>query len=363
MPLAGAALRLPCQTAHIRCTAGEIWITSLLCRRPRGRPRPPRGRDGALQLGRPVRACTDVARVASLGQRDAERPVTEHGLEAGRVFRAGVVGVERQVHAPVLLQPGGYAPRRTAERAHRRQTSTDHREPVERAFDHHDGNTAVGALGEDTAGLLGATMLNLLSLLIGQQVLLPAEERTPVTVLIDESSTLAGVDYQTMLSELPKYGGAFVMVTQSLAKLDAIDPTLVQTILSNIDGLTAFQCSAEDAARLAPQLGEDVSVEDLIALDDFTACVRWWDGRTLPAPFTFRVNPPPPHNQTRQRDLAARSALEFGRDRAEVAAAILRVLDDLMSRRERPPAAASELRTPADPGTELAALQPPWSVP
>src|SRR5690606_4847093 len=93
-------------------------------------------------------------------------------------------------------------------------------------------NTAVGALGEGAASLVGATLINLLALLIEEQVALPAARRRQVIGLIDESSTLGAVDYGRMLSELGKYGASFVLVTQSLSKLDAIDRNLAPTIFA-----------------------------------------------------------------------------------------------------------------------------------
>ena len=155
-------------------------------------------------------------------------------------------------------------------------------------------NTAVGALGEGAASLVGATMLNLLGLLMEEQVALPAAERRRVVQLVDESSTLGAVDYPRMLSELGKYGASFVLVTQSLAKLDAIDLNLVPTILANSDGLTAFQVSAEDARRLLPELGGGLEIEDLVSLDDFACYARWWDGVGRPRVLSFRVDRPPP---------------------------------------------------------------------
>jgi hypothetical protein len=109
-----------------------------------------------------------------------------------------------------------------------------------------------------------------------------------------------------------------VLVTQSLAKLDAIDRALRPTIFSNIDGLTVFQVSAEDARYLAPELGGDLEVADLIDQDDFECYARWWaDGRRLPA-FSVRLDPPPPLDPERVAAIAERSAQRFGRPREEV---------------------------------------------
>ena len=188
-------------------------------------------------------------------------------------------------------------------------------------------NTAAGSLGEGASALVGATLLNLIGLMVEEQVELPPEQRRRIVVLVDESSTLGAVDYSRMLSELVKYGASFVLVTQGLAKLDAVDRSLVPTIFSNIDGLTVFQVSADDARRLTPELGSDLEVEDLTGLDDFECYARWWDGAARPAAFSFRVDPPPVAANERMEAIAERSALRFGSPRATVEAEVALTLE------------------------------------
>ena len=215
-------------------------------------------------------------------------------------------------------------------------------------------DTAAGALGEGASALVGATWLNLLGLMVEEQAMLPAGERRRVVVLVDESSTLAAVDYRRMLSGLVKYGASFVLVTQGLALLDAVDRQLAPSILSNIDGLTVFQVSAEDGRRLAPELGGSLDVEDLTGLDDFECYARWWDGRTRPRAFSFRVDPPPRGQPSSRARLAERSARRFGRAREEVAAEVARALEAPGRAARRPPSRASaavpEGADPSGPG-------------
>ncbi|MDI6857187.1 MAG: TraM recognition domain-containing protein [Dehalococcoidia bacterium] len=190
-------------------------------------------------------------------------------------------------------------------------------------------NSAVGLLGEGGAALVGATVLNLLGLVVEEQVALPPAQRSRLVALVDESSTLGAADYPRMLSELGKYGASFVLVTQSLSKLDAIDESLRPTVFSNIDGLTVFQVSAQDARYLAPELGGGLEVDDLTGLDDFECYARWWaDGRRLPT-FSLRLDPPPPLDRARLLVTATRSAERFGRLREEVA----KEIDDALVRR------------------------------
>ena len=51
---------------------------------------------------------------------------------------------------------------------------------------------------------------------------------------MDEMQTMPGVDYESMLSELGKFGASFILATQSLAKLDDLSPTMRDTILANV---------------------------------------------------------------------------------------------------------------------------------
>jgi len=179
-------------------------------------------------------------------------------------------------------------------------------------------NSAVGSLGEGGAALLGATVLNLLGLVVEEQVAVPPNRRARLVVLVDESSTLGAADYPRMLSELGKYGASFVLVTQSLAKLDAIDRQLRPTILANIDALTVFQVSADDARVLTPELGPELAPEDLTDLDDYQCYARWWEGGQRLPVFAFRVDPPPPLDARRVQAIAGWSAARYGRSRANV---------------------------------------------
>lgn len=205
-------------------------------------------------------------------------------------------------------------------------------------------NSAVGVLGEGPAALLGATILNLLAALVEQQVNLPPSQRTRVVALVDESTTMGAADYPRMLSELGKYGASFVLVTQSLSKLDAIDDALRPTIFANIDGLTAFQCSAQDGRYLTAELGGDIDIPDLVSLDDYECYARWSaDGHKLPA-FSLRLDPPHSPNVAKATLIARRSAQRFGRPRDEVAEEITEILQ----RREPPkPQPAEKKPTPA----------------
>ena len=71
-----------------------------------------------------------------------------------------------------------------------------------------------------------------------------------VLVAIDELQALPAVDYARLVGELRKYGGGFLLATQTLTGLDRLDPTLRPLLLGNCEALLAFRVAAEEAALL-----------------------------------------------------------------------------------------------------------------
>ena len=181
---------------------------------------------------------------------------------------------------------------------------------------------AKGTVGEDTAALVGATLLNLVALAISEQATLEQRERRPVTLLVDEFHSMPGTDYEAILAELAKYGANLVLATQSLAKLAALDReqhrALRSTVFANLDGLYAFHVSAEDAQYLVKELGEGVDEQDLVALGEHQCYARLSSGGERLPVFSVRLDPPPVGDPTLAERLADASAALYGRDAAAV---------------------------------------------
>jgi len=197
-------------------------------------------------------------------------------------------------------------------------------------------NVPVGDLGEGSAMLIGASLLNLVAGLIEEQVRVPREERQRVVALVDESATLGAADFGRMLSELAKYGLSLVLVTQSLERLKQYDERLAPMVFANIDGLTVFTVSAQDARYLQEELGHGVKVEDLVSLPDHEAYARWWsEGETMPT-FRFRLLPPPLPDEGRAEEVRRRSAERYGRPRQEVEAKVRELMAARMPAGEGP---------------------------
>ena len=154
-------------------------------------------------------------------------------------------------------------------------------------------STSQGTVGRDVAALVGASLLNLVDAVIREQGSLRLDQRRGALVIVDEMQTMPGVDYESMLSELGKFGASFVLATQSLAKLDDLSRTMRDTLLANVGCLAVFQVAGSDARHLVWELGKDrVTEEDIVSLPVHHCYVRATVGTERMDAFSMEVRKP-----------------------------------------------------------------------
>ena len=154
-------------------------------------------------------------------------------------------------------------------------------------------STAQGTAGRDVAALVGASLLNLVDAVIREQGGLPFEQRRGALVVVDEMQSMPGVDYESMLSELGKFGASFVLATQSLAKLDDLSRTMRDTLLANVGCLAVFQVAGSDARQLVWELGKErVTEDDITSLPVHQCYVRATVGKERMDAFSMMVRKP-----------------------------------------------------------------------
>ena len=179
----------------------------------------------------------------------------------------------------------------------------------------HDGgillvSTSQGTVGRDVAALVGASLLNLVDAVIREQGSVSLSQRRGALVVVDEMQTMPGVDYESMLSELGKFGASFILATQSLAKLDDLSRTMRDTLLANVGCLCVFQVAGSDARQLVWELGKDrVTEDDITSLPVHNCYVRATVGIDRMPAFSMMVRKPEPGGAaTADRIRAATSA-------------------------------------------------------
>ena len=192
-------------------------------------------------------------------------------------------------------------------------------------------STSQGVVGRDVAALVGASLLNLVDSVIREQGGLPPDQRRGALVVVDEMQSMPGVDYESMLSELGKFGASFILATQSLAKLEDLSRTMRDTILANVGCLAVFQVSGSDARHLVWELGKDrVSEDDITSLPVHHCYVRATVGTERMPAFSMMVRKPEPGDaHVAARIRAAASAYTISARQADyVQAEGRRMVDD-----------------------------------
>ena len=199
-------------------------------------------------------------------------------------------------------------------------------------------STAQGEAGRDVAALVGASLLNLVDAVIREQGSLPFEKRRGALVVVDEMQSMPGVDYESMLSELGKFGASFVLATQSLAKLDDLSRTMRDTLLANVGCLAVFQVAGNDARQLVWELGKErVAEDDITSLPVHQCYVRATVGTDRMDAFSMRVAKPEPGDpETAERIWGqAESYLTPARDLAEKDAGLQALVDKYRGQLDR----------------------------
>ena len=154
-------------------------------------------------------------------------------------------------------------------------------------------STAQGAVGRDVSALVGASLLNLVDSVIREQESVSLGQRRGALVVVDEMQSMPGVDYESMLSELGKFGASFVLATQSLAKLDDLSRTMRDTLLANVGCLAVFQVAGSDARQLVWELGKErVTEDDIFSLPVHHCYVRATVGIERMPAFSMMVRKP-----------------------------------------------------------------------
>jgi hypothetical protein len=174
---------------------------------------------------------------------------------------------------------------------------------------------ASGEIGADMAALFGSVFVGFFQAALQEQARLRTEERHRFLVLIDEFQVLAGINYQSMLAELRKYGGSFALATQSLAYLDRFERTLRATVLANTEHLFAFAMADEDA-RLLHLPG--IEPDDMTQLPSYTCYARIsLKGERLPV-FSLRLDAPGPEDESQRRAIIDRCRVRYSRPVGDV---------------------------------------------
>jgi Type IV secretion-system coupling protein DNA-binding domain len=179
-----------------------------------------------------------------------------------------------------------------------------------------------GLIGAETAALLSSLMVASLWQAVLRRVRVPAAERRPWWLFVDEASEVVRlpIDLADMMAESRGLGSGLVLATQYLAQL----PTPVRkALLSTVRSQIVFQVEAEDARLLSRSFSPTLDEMDLRNLPSYEVALRVSiDGQTS-RPMTGRTRPLPEPNGDSSR-LRQASRQQYGQARVDVEAALRR---------------------------------------
>ena len=126
------------------------------------------------------------------------------------------------------------------------------------------------------------------------------DDRTRVTIFVDETQSFSGVDFGDALAQIGKFGGNMILTTQgehfigrSTASDQTDDPNIFNKILDNVDALIVFRMSGRAANTFAEtEFWNEATPADLINLEKYQAFMRYTQGRKVVGPFKVDMAEP-----------------------------------------------------------------------
>jgi hypothetical protein len=134
-------------------------------------------------------------------------------------------------------------------------------------------NLSKGRLGEDTAQVLGITILNKIQLAALKRARTRSAERRDFYLYVDEFQHFATNSFVGMLSEARKYKLNVVIAEQSTSQQN--DTNLVNVILANVGTVAMFKsANPDDEDRILPQFAPYVKKGEILNLPAYRFYIK-----------------------------------------------------------------------------------------
>jgi hypothetical protein len=166
-------------------------------------------------------------------------------------------------------------------------------------------NLSRGLLGEDNAALLGSLLVTKIQLGAMSRADIPAEQRTPFYLYVDEFQNFATDSFATILSEARKYGLNLTVANQYTAQMSI---EVKDAVFGNVGSVIAFRMGADDARSMLRYFEPKFEEYDLVHMHNRHFVISMTiEGEKTPAFSAISLNLPP-----QQADYSA-SIVEYSR--------------------------------------------------
>lgn len=152
-------------------------------------------------------------------------------------------------------------------------------------------NLSRGLLGEDNAALLGSLLVTKIQLAAMSRADIPAEQRTPFYLYVDEFQNFATDSFATILSEARKYGLNLTVANQYTKQMSE---EVKDAVFGNVGSIIAFRMGADDARSMLRYFEPKFEEYDLVHMHNRHFVISMTiEGEKTPAFSAISLNLPP----------------------------------------------------------------------
>ena len=152
-------------------------------------------------------------------------------------------------------------------------------------------NLQRGLVGEDNAALLGALLVTKIQMAAMSRADIPAEERIPFYLYVDEFQNFATDSFATILSEARKYALNLTVANQYIAQML---PEVRDAIFGNVGSIISFRTSADDANSMLRYFEPKFTDHDLVHMHNRHFVISMTiEGEKIQAFSAITLNLPP----------------------------------------------------------------------
>jgi hypothetical protein len=152
-------------------------------------------------------------------------------------------------------------------------------------------NLSRGLVGEDNAALLGALLVTKIQLGAMSRANIPAEQRTPFYLYVDEFQNFATDSFASILSEARKYGLNLTVANQYIAQMTH---EVRDAVFGNVGSIIAFRMGADDARAMQRYFEPRFEEHDLVHMHNRHIVLSMTiDGEKTPAFSAITLELPP----------------------------------------------------------------------
>lgn len=169
-------------------------------------------------------------------------------------------------------------------------------------------NLSRGLVGEDNAALLGALLVTKIQLAAMSRADIPASERSPFYLYVDEFQNFATDSFATILSEARKYGLNLTVANQYIAQMSL---EVKDAVFGNVGSIIAFRMGADDARSMQRYFEPKFEEYDLVHMHNRHFVISMTiEGEKVPGFSAISLNLPP-HQANYTADIIERSRRQY----------------------------------------------------